>query len=125
MNMHYKLAVSLVAGVAIGAAGVESIRAQSKPPGYIVVEFEVTDPDGFKSYGEAARALPNTGGTFIVQRSKGVPLAGEHPKLITIVKFPNLDDAVAFDASPGYVALKALRDKSSNWRSYAVEGLSN
>lgn len=125
MKVHYRLAVTLAAGVAIGAFGVESIRAQSKPPGYIVVEFEVTDPAGFKSYGDAARALPSTGGTFIVQRSKGVALAGEPPKLINIIKFQSVDDAVAFDASPGYVALKALRDKSSKWRSYAVEGLSN
>lgn len=125
MKTHYTLAVTLVAGIAIGAFGVKSIQAQSKPPGYIVVELEITDPAGFKSYGDAARALPSTGGTFIVQRSKGIALAGERPKLITIVKFPSVDDAVAFDASPGYAALKAVRDKSSNWRSYAVEGLTN
>ena len=126
MNSIVKVIGAVLAGVAIGAAGIESIRAQTKPAGYIVVEFEVTDPTGWKNYTDAARALPPTpGSTFIVRAATGTALAGQRPKTITIVKFASLDDALAFDASPGYAALKANRDKSSNWRSYAVEGLPN
>ena len=125
MNTNLKVICATLAGVAIGAVGIESIRAQTKPPAYTVIEFEVTDPAGWKNYTDAARALPNTGGTFIVRGAKGTSLAGERPKSITIVKFPSIDDALAFDASPAYAALKANRDKSSNWRSYAVEGLPN
>jgi len=124
VNANLKLLGAALAGVAICAVGVESIRAQSKPPGYLVIEFQVTDPVGWKSYADAARALPTTG-TFIVRATKGVPLAGEPPKTITLIKFPSVDEALAFDASPAYVALKAGRDKSSNWRSYVVEGLPN
>jgi len=124
VNANLKLLGAALTGVAICAVGVESIRAQSKPPGYLVVEFQVTDPVGWKSYVDAARALPTTG-TFIVRATKGVPLAGEPPKTITLIKFPSVDEALAFDASPAYVALKAGRDKSSNWRSYVVEGLPN
>jgi uncharacterized protein (DUF1330 family) len=99
-----------------------SVRAQSKPPGYLVVEFQVTDPVGWKAYVEAARALP-TSSKPIVRATKGVALSGEEPKTISIFKFPSVEEALAFDSSPGYVALKATRDKSSNWRSYVVEGL--
>ena len=122
MNANLKLIGAMLAGVAICAVGVGSSRAQSKPPGYLVVEFQVTDPVGWKTYVDAARALP-TSGTFIVRATKGVPLAGDPPKTITLIKFPSVDDALAFDTSPAYVALKAGRDKSSNWRSYVVEGL--
>jgi uncharacterized protein (DUF1330 family) len=59
----------------------------------------------------------------IVRATKGVALSGEEPKTISIFKFPSVEEALAFDSSPGYVALKATRDKSSNWRSYVVEGL--
>jgi len=31
--------------------------------------------------------------------------------------------ALAFDSSPEYTALKAIRDKSTKWRSFVVEGL--
>lgn len=114
--------VALVSGIAIGALGVESLRAQSKPAGFLVAEFEVTDPVGWKSYQDAVRAIPSNG-VFLVRAAKGTGLAGAQPKTITIVQFPTIEEAVAFDSSPAYAALKPVRDKSSNWRSYVVEGL--
>ena len=123
MNSTLKMGIALVCGVVIGAFGIDSIRAQAKPPGYIIVEFEVTDPVGWKTYTEGTRAMPSSGGTFLARASKGTGLAGEKPKTITIVQYPSVEDAIAFDSSPAYVALKPIRDKSSNWRSYVVEGL--
>jgi len=113
-----------VAVATIVSVAVAPVRAQTNPPGYLVVEFQVTDPVGWKAYADATRALP-TSGTPIVRATKGVALSGEAPKTISIFKFPSLEEALAFDSSPGYVALKAARDKSSNWRSYVVEGLPN
>jgi len=124
VNASLKLIGPMLAGAVICAVGIESSRAQSKPPGYLVIEFQVTDPAGWKTYADAARALP-TSGTFLVRATKGVPLAGDPPKTITLIKFPGVDEALAFDTSPAYVALKAGRDSSSNWRSYVVEGLPN
>lgn len=125
MNVNLKTLAAALVGVVICGAAVDSVRAQSKAaPGYLVVEFQVTDPVGWKSYVDAARALP-TAGISIVRATKGVPLDGEPPKTITIFKFPSVDEALAFDASPAYTALKVTRDKSSNWRSYVVEGLPN
>ena len=123
MNRKRTVAVALISGIAIGAVGVESLRAQSKPPGFLVAEFEVTDPVGWKSYQDGLRAMPPNGGVFLARAAKGAGLAGAQPKTITIVQFPTVEDAIAFDSSPAYAALKPLRDKSSNWRSYVVEGL--
>jgi uncharacterized protein (DUF1330 family) len=122
MKITASIAIATVAGIVIGALGVEATRAQSKPPAFLVAEFEVTDPVGWKAYVDGARANPS-GGIFIVRAAKGTSLAGEPPKTITIVQFPSVEDAVAFDSSPHYAALKPLRDKSSNWRSYVVQGL--
>ena len=115
------LAVSVVmfAGLAANPA-----RAQTKPPAYLIVEFQVTDPAGWKTYVDAARALP-TLGVSIVRATKGIALSGESPRTISIFKFSSVEEAQAFDSSPAYVALKAGRDKSSIWRSYIVEGLPN
>jgi uncharacterized protein (DUF1330 family) len=124
VNANLKLTGAMLAGGVLCAVGIESSQAQSKPPGYLVIEFQVTDPVGWKAYADAARALP-TSGTFLARATKGVALAGDPPRTITLIKFPSVDDALAFDASPAYVALKAGRDSSSNWRSYVVEGLPN
>jgi uncharacterized protein (DUF1330 family) len=122
MKTTASLAIATVAGIVIGALGVEASRAQTKAPAFLVAEFEVTDPVGWKAYVDGARANPS-GGIFLVRATKGTSLAGEPPKTITIVQFPSVEDAVAFDSSPHYAALKPLRDKSSNWRSYVVQGL--
>jgi uncharacterized protein (DUF1330 family) len=121
--MSKVVAAALVLAVAIGGGfATVPVGAQPKPPGYLVAEFQVTDPTGWKAYTDAVRALP-TSGKPIVRATKGVGLSGEEPRTISIFKFPSVEEALAFDSSPGYVALKAARDKSSNWRSYVVEGL--
>ena len=122
MNSAAKLVLAAMAGVVIGASGIGVTKAQTRAPGYLVVEFEVTDPVGWKTYVDGARANPS-GGIFLVRAAKGTSLAGEQPKTITIVQFPSVEDAVAFDSSPQYAALKPIRDKSSKWRSYVVEGI--
>lgn len=122
LRRQYRLAVLLLGGVAIAAAMFANAYAQAKPPAYLVVEFEVVDPVGWKQYTDAARALGGPG-RFLVRAAKGVPHAGDPPKSITIIMFPSMEAAEAFDSSPGYTALKANRDKSAKWRSYVVEGL--
>jgi uncharacterized protein (DUF1330 family) len=121
--MSKVVAATLVVAVAvIGGFAAVPVDAQSKPPGYLVAEFQVTDAVGWKAYTDAVRALP-TSGKPIVRATKGVGLSGEQPRTISIFRFPSVEEALAFDSSPGYVALKAARDKSSIWRSYVVEGL--
>ena len=124
MSSTAKLAIATIVGVVIGIFGIEATRAQTKAqaPGFLVVEFEVTDPVGWKTYVDGASANPS-GGIFLVRAAKGTSLAGEQPKTITIVQFPSVEDAVAFDSSPNYAALKPIRDKSSKWRSYVVQGI--
>ena len=113
-----------IAGLVCTAAIIGNANAQAKPPAYLVVEFEVIDPIGWKEYTDAARALGGPG-RFLVRAAKGVPHAGEPPRSITIVMFPSMEAAEAFDSSAAYTALKANRDKSAKWRSYVVEGLPN
>ena len=124
MKTKFKVLSAAFAGLVCAAAMTGNAHAQAKPPAYLVVEFEVIDPVGWKEYADAARALGSLG-RFIVRGAKGVPLAGEPPRSITIVMFPSMKAAEAFDSSAAYTALKANRDKSAKWRSYVVEGLPN
>jgi cell division GTPase FtsZ len=62
MKSNYKLAITLVAGIAIGGAAVQGLHAQAKPPGLVVVDIsDITDAEGFKAIGqrsnEAAAAV--------------------------------------------------------------------
>jgi uncharacterized protein (DUF1330 family) len=108
--------------VSISALTAGTSEAQTSVPGYLVVEFEVVDTDAWAKYSAGARALTNIG-KFVVRGAKGTGLAGEPPRSITLLKFPSVEEAIAFDNSPQYVALKPLRDKGAKWRSYVVPGV--
>jgi hypothetical protein len=49
MKTHYTVALSMLAGAALGATALQGLHAQAKPPAYFVIEInKVTDAEGFK-----------------------------------------------------------------------------
>ena len=124
MNINWKISLAVVAGAIIGAASIEMARAAAKPPGYLVVEYEITDAAGFKTYLQGSNALKSSR-VFLARHAKGTPLSGEPPKWIGIIQYASIEEALAYDASPEYAALKPIRDKSTKWRSFVVEGMQN
>jgi uncharacterized protein (DUF1330 family) len=125
MNVTNTLARAGIGMALIGALAVDTSNAQTKAPGYMIVEYEIADQAEFREYLKASAALRATGvgGTFLVRGARGISLSGEPPKTTAIIQFASVDEAVAFDRSPEHSALKASRDKATRWRSYVVEGL--
>ena len=122
MNNSKQLCLAVAIGIVIGVSGIELSRAAVKPAAYMVVEYEITDREAFQAYIKEADAIP-TSRVFLARHAKGTALAGEAPKWIGILKYPSLEDALAFDRSPQYQALIATRDKGTKWRAYVVEGV--
>ena len=124
MNSKTKILLAVLGGVVIGAFGVGLAWATAKPPAYMVVEYEITDDAGFEEFikGDAKIHSPRV---FLARHAKGVSLSGEPPKWIGILQFPGIEDALAFDLSPEFSALKPIRDKSTKCRSFVVKGLGN
>ena len=54
MNATQRSTLALLAGVAIGVAGIEALQAQQDkaPPAYGVANIEVTDPAAYAAYAE-------------------------------------------------------------------------
>jgi len=129
MRTHYWIALSLAAGMALGAAAVQGLHAQARPLAYVVGEINVTDPEGFKTeFGPIARkALAEAPGyRALVLGGKVVPIQGEAPKARVIINvFDNLDAAVQAYNSPDFKAAKKIGDKYATFRTYAVEGRAN
>ena len=115
----------MLGGVAVGATGIELARASARPANFLVVEYEITDLIGFQTYINGADAI-HSSRIFLARHAKATSLSGEPPKKwIGILRYPSVQDALAFDSSPEYTALKPIRDKSTKWRSFVVEGLPN
>jgi hypothetical protein len=58
MKTYYTVTLAMLAGCGLGAAAVQGLRAQSKPPIYYVVETETTDPEAYaKEFAPQAQGL--------------------------------------------------------------------
>jgi len=126
VKSNSKVAIALVAGTAIGIATFQGLHAQAKPPAYLVIEVDVTNPDLYKQYLDKNRPLTaQFGGRFIARGGKVDSFAGEPPKRAIIAIFESIEKAEAFRDSAAYKELIPLRDKASKYRAYITEGVAD
>lgn len=94
-------------------------------PSYVIVDIEVTDPERYKKYIEAAPpTVARHGGKFKVRGGRAEKLEGTWtPKRVVVVEFPTFDQAKAWWASEDYAGPKALRQSASIANMIVVEGL--
>jgi uncharacterized protein (DUF1330 family) len=124
MSRRSSLAVALLGGCAIGAAGITLLHAQANPPAYSIVEVDVIDPEGFKAFATRnAAGVAAAGGQFIVRRGRVVTSEGTPPKGVFIIAWDSLDKATGYFNSPAFKELIPLRDKAAKVRLFHVEGL--
>src|SRR5688572_18084889 len=124
MRTRTALTLGVLAGFGCGAAAVQAVNAQAQPPAYTVAEIEVTDPAMFQKYGESTGAsIPAAGGRVIVRGGKTFVLNGPPPKQVVVIQWDSLERARKFFESEGYKQLVPIRDKSSNFRAFVIEGI--
>src|SRR5262245_29130817 len=91
MNTKSKIALTLVVGVALGAAAVQGLHAQAKPKAYQVTELEIIDADAYKTFVQAVRAAQQTAaGRNLRTTGKIVAFVGAPPKNVGITEFDSL-----------------------------------
>ena len=92
-------------------------------PAYVINEIQVTDPAGFATYATREGALiEKFGGTFLVRGGDVTGVAGAQPHRVAIYVFGSLAKARAWRDAPEQKALVEIRDRSSDFRSFIVEG---
>jgi uncharacterized protein (DUF1330 family) len=126
MRTRFVIALAVAAGVGIGAAAVEELHAQAKPPAYAVVEIDVTNQEAFlKEYSPiAGKAIVDGGGKYLARGGKIAAIEGDPPKPRTVViAFDSLDQVQATFASTAYREARKIGDKYAKWHIWAVEGL--
>ena len=124
--MNSKVFVALVAGIALGAAGVEVLHAQAKLPVYHVSEIDVTNLQGYtKEFVPLARAsIKKYGGHLLAGSTNVVAIKGEPPKSrVAIAVWDSLDQLKTWYGSPEYAEALKIGDKYAKTRTFAVEGL--
>jgi uncharacterized protein (DUF1330 family) len=96
-------------------------------PGYLLVQGQVTDIEGFKAYNAALPPIyQKHGGHYLaVTPAARVEIAEGEPRneSILIAKFPSKEAAWAFWNSSEYVAAKQLRAGKGRFFVTVLEGL--
>ena len=126
MKTNYKIAIALVAGAAIGAAAIQGLHAQAKPPVYVVSEITVSNVDAYtKEYVPVVRpAIKKTGGKLLAASQNVISLEGAPQKSrVTINVYDSLEKAQASRNDADYKAARIIGDKYATFRAYVVEGL--
>lgn len=125
MNPKFKMTLALLVGAALGAAAMEGLHAQAKPPVYTVTEIDVHDVDAYvKEYVPVVQPIiKKAGGTLLAASLKVTPMLGTPPKRVAINRWDSLEAAEAMYNSPEYKAAQAIGDKYATFRRYAVEGM--
>lgn len=127
MKSNYKLAIAMLAGSVIGAAAVQALHAQTKPPAYVISEIDVTNADAYaKEYVPLAnKALAESGQKRLASGGKTITLAGAPPaSRVVLSMFESLEKAQAAYSSPAYLEARKIGDQYGKLRIFAVEGIS-
>ena len=127
MKIHYKLALTLLVGAALGAAALQGLHAQTKSPAYVVIEVEESDHRAYlQEYASlAVSAMVAGGGKFLARGGKTFAIDGEAPKpRVMVIAFESMEKAQAAFDSSAYKEAKKVGDKYAKFRVYAVEGVS-
>ena len=126
MRTQYTIALSVIAGLALGASAIEVLHAQAKPMAYSIALNTVNDQEKYAS--EIAPAIAKTiqdaGGKFLVRGGKTIPMHGTPPaQRVVVVQFQSIDQAQAWVASPATKAAFAMGEKYSTFNDFLVEGV--
>ncbi len=124
MRSRYTVALSVLAGVTAGAAAVQGLHAQAKPPTYVVFEIDVQRPDEYlKEFVPLAeKAVAEAGGKFLAQTGPAAVIDGTPPRRAAVIAFENLDKARASFRTEAYKVARKTGEKYATFRIYAVEG---
>jgi len=125
MKTKCALTLAMLGGAVLGAAAVQALHAQAKPPAYVVVELDVQKPDEFKDefLPLASKVFKEAGGKFLARPGIATAIDGTPPQRVAVIAFDSLDKAVATFGSAEYKDTRKTGDKYAKFHIFAVEGL--
>jgi uncharacterized protein (DUF1330 family) len=126
MKTRYAVALSMLAGVGIGAIAVQGIHAQTKAPIYYVAEIDISNPDAYaKEYVPRAQAaIKASGGRFLAAGGKVTNFEGDPAKSRVVIQvWDSVDKIQAWRNSAEFKDARKVGEQYAKFRAFAVEGV--
>jgi uncharacterized protein (DUF1330 family) len=125
--MKYAVGLSLVAGLALGAAATHGLHAQASLAAFSVSEIDITDQAGYAPISAMLVAEnQKAGAKTLVRAGRIEAVEGTAPKRVVINQWKSMDDAKKHYAQP--IIKKGFEDRkkfTSGSRIFIVEALPN
>jgi uncharacterized protein (DUF1330 family) len=130
MSARCKLGLVMLSCTVLGVLASEALRAQARPPAYLIGQIDVSDPEGYaREYLPKAREIIKAhGGRLLAAAgaaasgSQVVAVDGEAPKRVVIYVYPSMDALQAWRHDPEYVRVRRVGEKYAKYHTFAVEG---
>ena len=125
MQYRYKIAIAMLAGIALGAAVTKALHAQAKAPTYVVIAIDkITDAEAYKPLPAKGRAAAEAaGGRYLISTGNITRLDGRAPERFALIEFEDVAKAEAWYASGAQKEADAIRAKSTDSAAFIVEGI--
>ena len=106
MKTRSTIAVSMLAGAALGGAAIQALHAQAKPPVYMIAINDVSDPNGYaKEYVQPAQKSVKDHGGEYVAAGPGTRVAGNLPDgPVVVLRWESMEALQRWHNSPDFQA---------------------
>ena len=123
MKTRYTVALSMIAGVALGAAAIQGLHAQAGKKVYLLSQSEILDKAAAEEWNTTVRAALIKAGGNLVTADKIVAIVGTAPQRIGVTEFPSMEKAQAWLDSKERKDLAPKREKAIKFSQlFLVEG---
>ena len=124
MKTSSTAALAMLVGIGVGALGVHALRAQTRPPVYMIGVVDVSNPDGYaKEYLPPAQTSIKAHGGVTIAAGPGTVIEGTPPgNRFVILRWDSLEQLKGWRNSPEYMTAHEAGMKYAKFTVVAVDG---
>ena len=125
MKPGWIVALSMLAGIALGAAAIQTLDAQAKPPVYMIAINEISNQEGYtKEYVPPAQKSVKDHGGVYVAAGPGTQVIGNLPNgPVVILRWESMEALRTWLNSPDFQAALKIGEKYAKYNIVAVDGV--
>jgi uncharacterized protein (DUF1330 family) len=125
MKTRFTVALSMLAGAALGGAATQALHAQAKVPVYMIAINEVSDQERYaKEYvPPAQKSVKDHGGEYVAA-GPGTQLAGNLPNgPVVILRWESMEALQSWHNSSDFQAALKIGERYAKYNIVAVNGV--
>ena len=125
MNARLTAALSMLVGIALGAAAIQTLHAQAKPPVYMIAINEVSNQEGYANeyVPPAQQSVKDHGGVYVAA-GPGTQVTGNLPNgPVIILRWESMEALQSWHNSPDFKAALTIGQKYAKFNIIGVSGI--